>query len=85
MVKGAINSFTSHEDLERFKKFFQDKGKRWVLQDEFISSADIKKCKLAVHQSFDAIQAAADWLSRDSKDVEQVCFRHDPTLTWVHR
>jgi hypothetical protein len=39
---------------------------------ESYSSADIKKCKLAVHQSFDAIQAAADWLNRDSKDVEQV-------------
>lgn len=26
MVKGAINSFTTHEDLERFKKFFETKG-----------------------------------------------------------
>lgn len=58
MVKGSINLFTTHEDLARFKKFFEDK--------------DIRKCKLAVYQSFDAIQAAADWLKRDTKDVEQV-------------
>jgi len=58
VVKGSLNSFTTHEDLERFKKFFADK--------------DIRKCKLAVHQTFDAIQAAADWLKRDTKDVEQV-------------
>jgi aminopeptidase 2 len=58
LVRGSLTSFTSHEDLQRFKDFFKDK--------------DIRRCKLAVHQAYDSIQASADWLKRDQKDVEEV-------------
>lgn len=34
--------------------------------------ADVSKFKLVVSQAYDSIQASADWLSRDKKDVEQV-------------
>ena len=36
------------------------------------SAVDIKICKLAVYQTYDSIQAAADWLKRDTGDVEEV-------------
>lgn len=58
MVKGAFNSFSSYEDLEKCKAFFKDK--------------DIRKFKLAVSQTFDSVQASADWLKRDTEDVKQV-------------
>lgn len=35
---------------------------------------DTRKFKLAVAQTCDSIQAAADWIERDSKDVENVSF-----------
>nr|XP_018263637.1 aminopeptidase 2 [Kwoniella dejecticola CBS 10117]OBR85795.1 aminopeptidase 2 [Kwoniella dejecticola CBS 10117] len=57
LVKGAFQSLSSHEDLKMVQDFFKDK--------------DIRKYKSAVAQSCDSIQAAADWLQRDSEDVEK--------------
>lgn len=57
MVKGSFNSLTSYEDLEDAKAFFKDK--------------DVRKFRLSVSQTFDSIQASADWLKRDLEDVEQ--------------
>jgi len=57
IIKGGFTSLSSHEDLEMAKKFFDGK--------------DISKFRLSVLQTFDAMQAAADWLSRDKKDVEE--------------
>lgn len=39
-----------------------------------MSYEDIRKFKLAVAQTCDSIQAAADWIERDSKDVEKVSY-----------
>lgn len=36
---------------------------------------DISRYKLSVHQVYDTLQAASDWLERDQQDVEQVSFR----------
>lgn len=51
---------------------------------EFASSLTlsvyIRKYKLAVNQTLDAIQASADWLKRDQKDVEQVCSARQPLM-----
>ena len=58
MVKGSFNSLSSYEDLEEVKAFFKDK--------------DVRKFRLAVSQTFDSIQANADWLARDKEDVSQV-------------
>ena len=58
MVKGAFAWLSSYEDLESARKFFESK--------------DTRKYKLAASQACDSIQAAADWLDRDSKDVEAV-------------
>ena len=58
VVKAALASFTTHKDLEYFKNALKDK--------------DISRCHLAVLQSYDSIQAAADWLERDQADVESV-------------
>ena len=35
-------------------------------------SPDIRKFHRGVSQTYDTIQAAAEWLSRDQKDVEEV-------------
>lgn len=58
VVKGSFNSLSSYEDLEDVKAFFKDK--------------DVRKFRLSVSQTYDSIQANADWLERDSADVEQV-------------
>lgn len=57
LVKGSFNSLSSYEDLEEVKAFFKDK--------------DVRKFRLAVSQTFDSIQANADWLARDKEDVSQ--------------
>lgn len=41
---------------------------------------DISRYKLSVHQVYDTIQAASDWLERDQQDVEQVS-----ALGWVRQ
>ncbi|WVO17857.1 hypothetical protein L204_105555 [Cryptococcus depauperatus] len=56
LVKGALAQLSSHKDLERIKAFLE--------------SVDTHKCKLAVAQTYNSIQAAADWVSRDHQDVE---------------
>jgi hypothetical protein len=60
VIKAGFTSLSSHEDLANARKFFEDK--------------DISKFRLPVLQTFDAMQAAADWLSRDKQDVEEVRF-----------
>jgi len=60
-------------------------GQRSALMEmEFASSLTlsvyIRKYKLAVNQTLDAIQASADWLKRDQKDVEQVCSARQPLM-----
>lgn len=34
---------------------------------------DTRKFTLAVSQTYEAIEASANWLNRDKTDVEQVC------------
>lgn len=58
MVKGGFSSYSSFEDLDKAKAFFEGK--------------DVRKFRLAVSQTYDSIQAAADWLKRDTEDVTQV-------------
>jgi hypothetical protein len=41
---------------------------------------DVSKFKLVVSQAYDSIQASADWLSRDKKDVEQVSAAMSPPM-----
>ncbi|OWZ56597.1 aminopeptidase 2 [Cryptococcus neoformans] len=56
LVKGSFAQLSSRKDLEDVKAFFETK--------------DTRKFKLAVAQTCDSIQAAANWIERDSKDVE---------------
>jgi hypothetical protein len=67
VVKGSFNSLTSYEDLADVKAFFKDK--------------DVRKFRLAVEQTFDSIQASADWLKRDQEDVSQVSPSAEETLS----
>ncbi|WRT67329.1 uncharacterized protein IL334_004299 [Kwoniella shivajii] len=62
LVKGAFASLSSHEDFKMVKDFFKDK--------------DIRKYKSAVAQTLDSIQAAADWVDRDSQDIEEWLKEH---------
>jgi hypothetical protein len=39
-----------------------------------LTVADTRKFTLAVSQTYEAIEASANWVNRDQKDVEQVSF-----------
>ncbi|KAK8869616.1 hypothetical protein IAR55_000183 [Kwoniella newhampshirensis] len=57
LIKGSFASLSTHKDKERLLEFFKDKN--------------TKQFKLALAQTCDSIQAAADWVQRDKKDVEE--------------
>lgn len=74
LIKGAFGSLTSKEDLAKIKKFFDGRGEFLNLDSDTsaVLTVDISRYKLSVHQVYDTIQAASDWLERDQQDVEQV-------------
>lgn len=71
VVKFGFNSLTTLEDLERVKAFFKDKGMSHLQRGSMLMT-DTRKFALAASQTYEAIEASANWLNRDQKDVEQV-------------
>lgn len=74
LIKGAFSSLTSKEDLAKIKAFFDARGVFGSLQ-RVPDVTDISRYKLSVHQVYDTIQAASDWLERDQQDVKEVSTR----------